>query len=296
MVKKEKQNIKAFDVAIPKNVLNEVKETVRLIDSEIDFYPVEKAFNDTLLMFKGKYKGYLGCNNHYHDIYHTLDVFLAMARIIYGVHEANVVILKEEQIVLGLICALFHDVGYIQKEDEREGTGARFTLIHVERGIEFAGEYFKRNKFSEYFIEESRSIIGCTDFSKKVSSFNFNNLETKILGKLLATADLLGQLADRNYLEKLSCLFEEFKEGRVPGACSLDEMYQNTVSFFDYADLRMETDLDNYKKYMMNYFVNVKHVSIDLYQKTIKSNKKHLQLVLEKYDSNYVHYFKRNKK
>src|SRR6476620_5619610 len=49
-----------------------------------DFAPVARAFNDVKALFEGDFPGYLRCDTLYHDARHTLDMTLAMARLIEG--------------------------------------------------------------------------------------------------------------------------------------------------------------------------------------------------------------------
>jgi hypothetical protein len=50
----------------------------------IDVAPLERAFADFAALFEGKYPGYLACDTLYHDMRHTLDMTLAMARLVDG--------------------------------------------------------------------------------------------------------------------------------------------------------------------------------------------------------------------
>ena len=49
-----------------------------------DFAPLARAFGDVRDLFEGNYPGYLRCDTLYHDARHTLDMTLAMARLVEG--------------------------------------------------------------------------------------------------------------------------------------------------------------------------------------------------------------------
>src|SRR4051812_17225915 len=49
-----------------------------------DFTPLAYAFDDFKALFEGHYPGYLACDTLYHDMRHTLDMSLAMARLLDG--------------------------------------------------------------------------------------------------------------------------------------------------------------------------------------------------------------------
>jgi hypothetical protein len=101
------------------------------------------AFRDFKRMFRGELPGYKGCDTLYHDIQHTLDMTLAMARIIAG-HE-RAVTAKEaigtHRAEVGLIVALFHDSGYILHKDDDVEHGAEYTTTHVSRSARFLEGY-----------------------------------------------------------------------------------------------------------------------------------------------------------
>ena len=92
----------------------------------------------------GNYPGYLRCDTLYHDARHTLDMTLAMARLIDGhdrVH-AGTDALGARRAVLGVVIALLHDSGYMRRSSESHvENGAVFTKIHVSRSADFLARY-----------------------------------------------------------------------------------------------------------------------------------------------------------
>ena len=101
---------------------------------------LKRAFEDFDRLFRGRMPGYLGCDTVFHDIQHSLDMTLAMARLVEG-HDISVARpdrLGPTRAILGLITALFHDSGYIRRsEDEGHRNGAEFTRYHVTRSAQF---------------------------------------------------------------------------------------------------------------------------------------------------------------
>jgi hypothetical protein len=59
------------------------------------------------------------------------------------------------------------------------------------------------------------------------------------IGCILGTADYLGQMSAPDYLEKLPILYEEFKEGGVPGYISAQDLMEKTPSFFEDVVMRV---------------------------------------------------------
>src|SRR5262249_23101743 len=103
------------------------------------------AFEHFDRVFTGNFPGYFGVDTVYHDRQHTLDITLALARLMVG-YERQASPEERfggERAVIGLIVALFHDVGYLRRvgEDEASRNGAEFTRTHVSRGSRFIAEY-----------------------------------------------------------------------------------------------------------------------------------------------------------
>ena len=49
----------------------------------------------------------------------------------------------------GMLAILMHDTGYLKKRGDNEGTGAKYTLTHVDRSIQFAGELMISPRFCD---------------------------------------------------------------------------------------------------------------------------------------------------
>ncbi len=110
-----------------------------------------RAFDDFRALFEGRFSGYFACDTLYHDIRHSLDVTLAMARLIDG-HERSCALpdqLGARRAMLGVLVALLHDAGYMKRRSEAEvANGAVFTKIHVSRSADFISAYLPRLGFS----------------------------------------------------------------------------------------------------------------------------------------------------
>jgi hypothetical protein len=127
---------KLFQPDTAEAVLKETLEILKLISPNFNLVTVIDVFNAANRIYNGKYPGYRACNTDYHDFPHVCAVFLAMARLSHGA-VIDKMKFSERYIVLGLIAAIMHDVGYIQEEFDREGTGAKYTASHVQRSMDF---------------------------------------------------------------------------------------------------------------------------------------------------------------
>jgi hypothetical protein len=262
----------------PMEVLAEVKNIVLLMFSCFDFHPFQKVFYDILRLFEGKYPGYRKCNTHYHDFNHTTDCLLVMARLIHGAKVTGVDFL-ERDVNLGLIAALMHDTGYIQTEEDQTGTGGKYTLIHISRSIAFMGEYFLENGYSVQDFRACCNFLKCTGLDVRIGEIKFPSWEHEILGKMLGAADLIGQMADANYVAKLPFLFHEFEEGGVPGFHNEMELLKKTPNFWETVKMRFARELGQVDRYLRHHFRARWGVDQDLYHQAIERNIDSIQLI-----------------
>ena len=84
---KDIQMAHLVDMETPRSVCDEVEAIVSMMRPEFDFHPINDLFKDVIRFFNGNYPGYRKCNTEYHDIKHTTDTFLAMARLMHGVTQ-----------------------------------------------------------------------------------------------------------------------------------------------------------------------------------------------------------------
>jgi len=276
----------------PQSVLEEVRTIVSMMMPDSDFEPTNRAFKDVVRLFQGRYAGYRKCNTKYHDLKHTTDALLAMARLMHGA-AVNKQVFSEKGVELGLISALLHDTGYIQTIDENVGTGARFTLTHINRSFLFMEKYLSENGYSGDDAEYCRWILKCTGFSVEINEIHFASSENEMLGKMLGTADLVGQMADRTYLEKLPFLYHEFKEGDVANFQSELDLLNGTPEFYERTIKRFKHDLSGVNRYMRDHFRVRWGIDEDLYMASLENKIKYLKYVLENHADDYRKHLRR---
>ncbi len=206
-------------VSSPRAVLDAVEALYRPTWPALELRPLQQAFEHFERLFAGEVPGYFGVDTVYHDRQHTLDITLALARLIVG-HDRvqpEAAQLGGERAVIGLIIGLFHDVGYLRRAGEQSRNGAEFTRTHVSRGARFLEEYLPEIGLA-HWVPIASEIIHFTGYEVP-----FPQIEAKVpdrrdvmLGHLLGTADMVGQMADRCYLEKCrDRLYAEFVLGGV---------------------------------------------------------------------------------
>ncbi|HWP94352.1 MAG TPA: hypothetical protein VNL72_01260 [Gammaproteobacteria bacterium] len=204
------------DVRNPLEVLDAVYRIFKRLYPRAPFRPVRQAFDDFTRLYRGQYPNYHACDTPYHDIQHSLDVTLALMRLIDG-HERvqpRALRLGARRATTGLVTSLFHDCGYIRhRRDTRHHNGAEFTLNHVERSARFLMRYLPEIDMEEE-VAIARKLVHFTGFERDVSRIRLEDPRYQKLGHLVGTADLIAQMADRCYVEKChDFLYEEFRIG-----------------------------------------------------------------------------------
>jgi hypothetical protein len=270
----------------PMSVAAEVRKTTCMHQPDMDFTVIEKVYLDVLDLFDGRYPGYKACTTKYHDLKHTTDVYLALACLLNGYSLCGVKI-NERSIRLGLISAIMHDVGYIQSTDENSGTGARFTAVHVERSIEFMEKYFQLNQWPEEDFRAAGRMVIATDLSIKISEIPFENEYEANAARALFVADLLGQMADRVYLEKLMFLYLEFSEAGIMDYSSENDLLRKTTIFYETIWERLKKEANYKKEHMASHFEKRFNIPHDLYAHSAQKNIAYLKHILKDHDDSH---------
>jgi hypothetical protein len=277
----------------PQSIFDEVKLIASLIKPDFNYLHLDKAYADVYHLFQGEYPGYRKCNTLYHDFRHTLAVFLAMARLMHGYVVSEKIGFTEKEINIGLISALMHDTGYQQTTDDTEGTGAKHTLTHVQRSIDFVRHFYRDDEYFRDSLISFQDILNCTGLKEKVREIEFTAPNIRLLGLMLGTADLLGQMADRHYLEKLVFLFHEFQEANIDTFSSELDLLKKTIDFYEATKKRFATDFGGVNRYMASHFQNRWETDDDLYQTGIERNIRYLNIVLKSDEAEYRHHLRR---
>ncbi|MFO7569142.1 MAG: hypothetical protein R6W75_05035 [Smithellaceae bacterium] len=288
----ERQSM-VLDFRDNQSILKEIRLVISMVDAGYDFQRFDIVFADIEKLFHGQFPGYRPCNTYYHDFRHTLLALLAMVRLMHGASLENITF-SEKELNLGLISALMHDTGYIQSIDDYAGTGAKYTLSHIGRGIIFVQKYFAGNPYFEGDMKEFHDILSCTGAHTMVGADEFSSESIALLGKMMGTADLLGQMADRLYLEKLMLLYSEFEEGEVPGFDSEIDLYRKTVSFYNRTRARFEKEFGGVIRYMQNHFKARWDIDGNVYEGAIENNINYLKFVLKSSQKDIYHSLRRN--
>src|SRR5262245_27273863 len=167
----------------PTAVEVEVQSAYLTIFPEGDRLFVPRIFGWAIECFTGHYRDYQAVDAHYHDFEHTLQGTLCMARLLRGRHLAAAQpVLTPRLFQLGVLAILLHDTGYLKKRGDTEGTGAKYTVTHVERSAEFAAQLLQEKGFTPTEIKAVQNMIRCTGVDAKLSAIPFQSELERVVG------------------------------------------------------------------------------------------------------------------
>lgn len=250
------------------------------------------AFYDFERLFNGRYPGYRGCDTTYHDVQHTLDMTLALARLVVGYEQSveQSERLGSHRAQMAIITSLFHDAGYIRhvERDKDFENGAEFTLYHVSRSADFLRRYLPELGLAKD-VAVSSMIVHFTGYELDLDNIELDDPRDIICGHLIGTADMIAQMADRCYLEKCrDRLYKEFVIGGVAVENAKPGEYM--VRYKSGTDLLMKTPLFyqqimrerlNSKFNRVYRYIEVLYDGENPYIDAIAANIRHLVRILE---------------
>lgn len=270
----------------PARVLAQVRHFYCLSFPARGFSSVADAFTLVRHLYNGRFPGYGPCTTDYHDFDHVLDVFAASARLLDGQVIADRQPSPEMAANL-LIAALLHDSGYIQEAGDEAGTGAKYTRTHVGRSVAFLARNARI-----FHLEESRAdtigrIILGTDIGRPWKELAFADEAEGEEAAILATADILGQMGDRTYLEKLLFLYYEFREAGIEGYNSAYDILQKTLTFYESTKVRLDSTLSQVAGLSRLHFSARYGVDRDLYREAIQRQMDYLARIVADDTTNF---------
>ena len=243
--------LRETDTRDPLAVAGRIRRDYLGLYPEGDRLFVPQVFGWAIDCFTGRHPEYQAIDARYHDLEHTLQGALCLSGLLCGRQlSGDRPALEREQFELATLAILFHDTGYLKRRSDNVGTGAKYTATHVQRSCEFAAEFLSSKGYSPAAIRSVQNMIRCTGMNANVAAIPFQNEMERLCGFALGTADLLGQMAAPDYVDKLPTLYEEFLEaGRFngnPGAvgfASVEDLVRKTPGFWEkYVLPKISTD------------------------------------------------------
>ena len=161
----------------------------------------------------------------YHNVEHTIMVTLVGQEVLRGKHLREGGVSPSDWLHF-MLSLFYHDIGYVRRvcqadsathcstgiEDELVevpvgATDAFLTPYHVDRGIQFV-----RERFGHHDVIDVEAIVNNIRHTRFPTPIENDYPGTNDYPALVRAADLIGQLADSEYLRKLPALYYEFEE------------------------------------------------------------------------------------
>jgi len=134
-------------------------------------------------------------------------------------------------------------------------------------------KYLTENGYSQQDIRDCGHMIKCTELFFPMENIPFGSEEVRTMGKVVGTADLVAQMADKNYQEKLPLLFLEVQEAGREGFETPLELFKKTEGFYrSVARKRMKNELQGVYSAALYHFRNRWNIDRNLYEDSIKYN------------------------
>jgi hypothetical protein len=164
----------------------------------------------------------------YHNVEHTILVTLVGQEILRGKHIRSGKVSPEDWLhfIISLVC---HDIGYVKglcKEDGdgRYATGKDHSLVDLPQGASDAsltpyhvdrGKLFVLERFGGHTLINAEIINENIELTRFPVPETSDRQDTSSYRGLVRSADLIGQLSDPRYLNKIGALYYEFEETGV---------------------------------------------------------------------------------
>lgn len=235
-----------------------------------DMTYIDTAFGLIEAGCQGGIAGYQTLLTPYHDQGHMLEVVLCSARLLHGLHLDGQTLdtLTIDSCIVG---ALLHDSGYLMHDEEAEGTGAQFTDTHVVRGVVFT-ETQLAHILPPKLLSATGKVILATDHRPVAVLPYFDNPSERLAASVTATADLVGQMANREYLERLLLLYFEFKEAGISFFTDIHDLLEKTDGFYKLMAARLQNELGGLAPHLTKHFDQARGVRRNFYLESVDRN------------------------
>lgn len=167
-------------------------------------------------LFHGKNPLFQSCDTAFHDFDHTMQATAAVADLL-AAHRQNPVIatLNQRDWELTIAAVILHDTGYLKRCNDNGGSGAKYSAIHVGRSCFHAWDLLWPFGFTRDELRQIQNAICATAISVSMEDLPFRDPREWLIGAIVATGDMLGQMAAEDYPERLAGLYLEFREATV---------------------------------------------------------------------------------
>jgi hypothetical protein len=164
-------------------------------------------------LFHGSTPCFQPCDTAFHDFEHTMQATAAVADLLQAHRHVPVIAsLTQRDWELTIAAIVFHDTGYLKRRGDIDGSGAKYSSIHVGRGCFNAWDLLPGFGFTSEELRKIQNAICATGLSVRMEQIPFRDPREWLIGAIVATGDMLGQMAAEDYPERLAGLYLEFRE------------------------------------------------------------------------------------
>jgi len=163
-------------------------------------------------LFRGEFPRFQACDTPYHNLEHTLQVSVCLMRMIQGAFIGRELAITTLDVMDVMLASFCHDIGYFKQKGDEHGTGAKYSAYHEARGALLASEYLSKQGVPWERIHTIQRYILSTGTHRALRYIEFSSDREKLLAQMLVTADILAQVSDPEYFNRLPNLFLELEE------------------------------------------------------------------------------------
>lgn len=272
----------------------EVHRLVHAFAPGHDMRFIDAAFSLLEAGCEGRLDGYAPLQTPYHDRAHMLEVVLCSVRLLHALHLGGQPV-DALTVDAGIVGALLHDSGYLMNEEEARrsaGTGAQFTLTHVARGVVFA-ETRLASLMPPELLSATGKVILATDHRPGAVMPVYATSAERLAAHVTATADLVGQMANREYLERLMLLYFEFREAGIDMFADVHDLLEKTDGFYRLMTARLQNELGGLAPQLVRHFERERGVYRNYYTESIARNLDYLATLTREDRERRFDYLKR---
>ena len=171
--------------------------------------------------------------------------------------------------------------------------GAQFTKTHVSRGIEFMQHYAVTQGYPQGMAATLQFLLQSTDHMQGFANISFPDERMRMLGQIVSTADLVGQMADRLYLEKLMFLYLEFKEAQIGNYQNIYAMLLKSFVFYEHVLYKLGSELGGMVDKLSQHFKAWRGVEHNYYTESMERNIAYLSKVIAHGESGFTDLLRR---
>jgi hypothetical protein len=130
-------------------------------------------------------------------------------------------------------------------------------------------------------LRAAGKVILTTDHRPVAIMPEYDNRSQQLAAWVTATADLVGQMANREYLERLMLLFFEFREAGITFFTDVHDLLEKTDGFYKLMSARLDNELGGLAPYLTQHFDQSRGVRRNYYVESVDRNLDYLSSLVK---------------